>query len=103
MQAAGSPTARGRWRHSHEHGIRGRHIVAAPFGEEERCERNQVHPREHAVAWVAQEGDEAGEAKRRSGHIDADKDLVAQKMVAAAFAYIAFVNVLEEVVGDEVV
>ena len=71
--------------------------------EEEQGEGNQVHPGQHAVAAVAQEGDQAGEPERRGEEIGADEKLAEQKALGAALAHVAHMDVLEEVVGDEVV
>ena len=69
----------------------------------EERERDKVHQGQHAKAAVAQETDEAGEPERRGGEVGADEELACAETLGAALAHIARVNVLEEVVGDEVV
>ena len=75
----------------------------AALADEQNHERDQVHEGQHAVAAVAQEADEAGEPKRRGGEVGADEELALEEAFGAAFADVARVDVLEEVVGDPVV
>ena len=55
------------------------------------------------MRWVAEEADEAGDDERRGEGVDADEELLEEESVGAAFAYVARVDVLKELIGDEVV
>ena len=97
------PTLTGGCAHRQQHRIGGGHVVVASFAEEEKRERDQVHPRQHAIAPAQQERDQAADPHRRRRRIRADTELAAQEAFGPALANVAHMNGLQKVVRDEVV
>src|SRR5208282_6603920 len=89
--------------HGKQHGICSSYVIASSLGKEENRQRDQVHPSQHPVAAAAQEGNQAGYPQRGGKNIDADTKLGGKEALGAAFAYVAHVDVVEELVGDKIV
>jgi hypothetical protein len=86
-----------------EHGICGSKVVTAALGDEEKRERDEVHPGQHAKATVIFE-EEIIEPGEREGKCEKDQfHLVGQKAGGLAFADVAFMDESQKIQRDEMV
>src|SRR5215472_10597654 len=87
--------------HSDQHWVSGSEIISAAFPDHKKCERNEVHPRQHPIATIAQEADESADPQWCREQIYADQKLVAQESFGTSLTHVAGVNMSEEVKGNE--